>query len=559
MRLSRTLPLAVTAVALAAPGAVAAAAPARTGPQRHVLLVSVDGLHQDDLTRWVRLHPHGALARLVSGGREFTAAQTPFPSDSFPGLVGQLTGGDPRTTGVYYDVTWNPTLLAPGTKSCTGATPGTTVAYDESIDKDPSRLDAGQGVATAPGGILAMTGAPRALIDPTKLPVDPTTCKPVYPDQYLKVNTVFSVARAHGLRTAWSDKHPAYEILGGPGGKAIQDLFTPEINSDDAATKGDWTTDNAATQQYDAAKVQAVVNELDGYDHSRKGRLGVPAVLGLNFQAVSTAEKLPVSGGEAGGYTADGKRFGPVLTSALTFVDAQVGRLEQEISRQHLGASTTVILSAKHGQSPEDMGSLTRIDDGAVLDALNAAWRKAADVDPTASHTTDLVAGSSDDDGMLLWLSDRSAAATRFAASFLLSVNGNGTGADGAAKATDSAGKPRPYAASGLTSVLSGAGAAEFFGVRPGDARVPDVVGLAQHGVVFTGGTKKIAEHGGFDPQDRDVPLVVSGGGVARGVVGTSVETTQIAPTILGLLGIDPRELQAVRIQGTAVLPGAVG
>ena len=45
------------------------------------------------------------------------------------------------------------------------------------------------------------------------------------------MNTVFDVAGRAGLRTAWSDKHPAYEILNGPRGTGIQDLFTPEINS----------------------------------------------------------------------------------------------------------------------------------------------------------------------------------------------------------------------------------------------------------------------------------------------------------------------------------------
>ena len=30
----------------------------------------------------------------------------------------------------------------------------------------------------------------------------------------------------------------------------------------------DWTTDNALTQQYDAYKVKAVLNEIKGYDHS---------------------------------------------------------------------------------------------------------------------------------------------------------------------------------------------------------------------------------------------------------------------------------------------------
>jgi hypothetical protein len=73
---------------------------------------------------------------------------------------------------------------------------------------------------------------------------------------------------------------------------------------------------------------------------------------------------------------------------------------------------------------------------------------------------------------------------------------------------------------------------------------------------VFTGGTSKIAEHGGANPQDRNVPLVVSGGPVqVHGTATNWVETTQIAPTILALLGLDPNDLEAVRIEHTAVLP----
>jgi hypothetical protein len=77
-----------------------------------------------------------------------------------------------------------------------------------------------------------MTGNATSLLDPAQLPVDPATCTPVYPHQYLKVNTIFEVARKAGLRTAWSDKHVAYEVLNGPSGTGIQDLFAPEINSD---------------------------------------------------------------------------------------------------------------------------------------------------------------------------------------------------------------------------------------------------------------------------------------------------------------------------------------
>jgi hypothetical protein len=38
-------------------------------------------------------------------------------------------------------------------------------------------------------------------------------------------------------------------------------------------------------------------------------------------------------------------------------------------------------------------------------------------------------------------------------------------------------------------------------------------------------------------------------------VHSANVLTTQIAPTILRLLGLNPQDLQAVRIEHTAVLP----
>ncbi len=79
--------------------------------------------------------------------------------------------------------------------------------------------------------------------------------------------------------------------------------------------------------------------------------------------------------------------------------------------------------------------------------------------------------------------------------------------------------------------------------------------GRVQVGVVYTGGTK-IAEHGGDNPADRDVPIVVYAPGVEPRESGRRVETTQIAPTILELLGLDPDSLKAVRIEGTRVLPG---
>jgi len=554
-----SIPLVGSLVALAVAGTAMTAVPAtaagssRRRAARHVLLLSVDGMHQSDLVWYVSHHPGSSLASLVANGVEFTKAQAPVPSDSFPGMVAQATGGNPSSTGVFYDDSWNRSLLPAGTTpaTCAGATPGAEVTYFEQADKDPHALDAGQGLAGLPAGILNMTNNPRSLLDPSQLPVDPTSCQPVYPHSYLKVNTIFEVARNAGMRTAWSDKHPAYEILNGPSGTGIQDLFTPEINSD-APTPGapiDWTKVNSLTQQYDGYKVAAVVNEINGFDHSGTTSVGTPAIFGMNFQTVSTAEKLPVSDGQPGGYLADGTTPGPVLTGALDFIDHQVGVFQDALQARHLTDTTAIILSAKHGQSPKEPSALTRIPDGPIIDALNAAWQQAT------GATVPLVAFAIDDDAMLMWLNDRTPSATRFATTFLLTHSGTGN---------DIAGNPTPYTRSGLRALYPGAAAAAYFRVPVGDSRVPDLFGVVQHGVVYTGGRKKIAEHGGADPEDRDVPLVVSGIPVSRAgaarpdtLANVAVETTQIAPTILKLLGLDPNQLQAVRIEHTAaLLPG---
>lgn len=530
--------LAGSTVAQAA-AAQAATEEGRGAHAQHVLLVSVDGLHQSDLTWFVAQHPQSALARLVHGGVEYTHAATTNPSDSFPGMVAQLTGGGPGTTGVYYDDSYDAALLPAGTTDCTNAKPGAEVDLTENLDRNQDALDAGQGLTGLPGSILRMTGRPQTLLDPAKLPVDPHTCKPVQPHSYLRVNTVFEVARQAGLRTAWSDKHAAYDILNGPSGEGIQDLFTPEINSRATGYSGDWTKDNQATEQYDTYKVQAVLNEIDGYDHSRTAPVGTPAVFGLNLQSVSTAQKLKTSDGLQGGYATKGVP-GPLLAKNLEFVDRQIDALTRELRKQHLDGSTTVILSAKHGQSPTDPTALNRIDDGPLLDGLNAAWK--------AAHpgSGSLVAHAVDDDGVLLWLNDRSSAATEFATTYLLAQNGNGV---------DIGGKARPFTRSGLETVYAGEEAADRFHVAPGDSRVPDVFGVAQYGVVYTGGSK-IAEHGGAHADDLDVPLVVSGAGTPGGVRSDEkVETKQIAPTILKLLGLQPHALQAVREEHTKALP----
>ena len=564
-----SLVCAVGVLATAALAAGPVTASAKASSVKHVLLISVDGLHQTDLMWYVSTHAHSTLAGLVNRGVEFTNAHTPFPSDSFPGMTAPMTGGNPRSTGIYYDDTWNRALFpAAATNNqslhdCSGLTPGVEVTYFEQLDKDLTSIDAGQGLSGLPGSILQMTSNPLDVIDPTQLPRD-ANCNPVYPSQYLRVNTIMNVAHDAGLLTAWSDKHPAYEIFNGPEcnvatnvGCGVQDYFTPEINSNALGYPAglDWTQDNAATMQYDNYKVEAVLNWINGKHHNGSA-WDTPAIFGMNFQTESTAEKLPVAdlktGGLRGGYQFVGGKLvpGPLLTNALGFINNEVGRMVSAINARGLANSTVIILTAKHGQSPEDPRALTRINDGTIMDALNAAWATTHPANPS------LVAFSVNDDGMLIWLSDRSAAAESFAKNFLLSYNGNGTGADGQAKATDINGNPKPYTAAGNAKIYAGEEAAEFIGVPFRDSRVPDLIGIAQYGTVYTGGKKKIAEHGGDNPQDRDVPILVAGGSIHGGRLADQwVETTQIAPTILRLLGLNSRDLVAVQVEHTRALP----
>src|SRR5580704_11746963 len=356
-------------------GSSAAGSSAAASSQiQHVLLISVDGLHQSDLEWYVNNYPNSELAKMVHGGAEFTNAQTSDPSDSDPGGTALMTGGDPSATGVYYDVEYNHDVYPAGTTSCNGQPTGANVIYDSPDDLNVSQLDAGQnipGIDQNPALIKDMTGNPQTVLVPSTFPVDPATCQPIWPHSYLQVNTIFNVAKDAGMLTAWSDKHPVYESFNGPSGNGINDLFTPEIDSNAVEPNGQpypgggaWTADDAATKQYDSYKVQAIINEIDGYDHSGRYSVGVPAIFGMNFQAVSVAEKLIQSpatliGPDASGNYTLGPELlgdyypgtttpGPLLQSALDYINAQLERMVDAIHQQGLTGSTAIIVTAKH-------------------------------------------------------------------------------------------------------------------------------------------------------------------------------------------------------------------
>jgi hypothetical protein len=190
-----------------------------------VLLISVDGLHALDVANYVATHPHSALAELSEHGVTYSNARTPANSDSFPGLLALITGSSPNTSGLFYDVSYNRSIFDPANTSCQGQ-PGNMQVFDESID-----------------AYHIVNGSPVSLnkIDPIALPNninDDGKCVRKYPHNALRTNTIFEVVKANGGRTAWEDKHPAYDLVNGPSGKGVDDLYTPEITNRGSARCG---------------------------------------------------------------------------------------------------------------------------------------------------------------------------------------------------------------------------------------------------------------------------------------------------------------------------------
>jgi len=89
-----------------------------------------------------------------------------------------------------------------------------------------------------------------------------------------------------------------------------------------------------------------------------------------------------------------------------------------------------------------------------------------------------------------------------------------------------------------------------------GDPRTPDIIVTPNVGVIYTGSAAKQEEHGGFAHDDINVMLLLSHPSFDAKTVFNAVTTTQVAPTILKALRLNPNELDAVRLEGTAMLPG---
>jgi hypothetical protein len=85
--------------------------------------------------------------------------------------------------------------------------------------------------------------------------------------------------------------------------------------------------------------------------------------------------------------------------------------------------------------------------------------------------------------------------------------------------------------------------------------RTPDFIAITTPGVIYTSGSK-LAEHGGFADDDRNVALMIYNPKLEPNIISDTVETRQVAPTILQALSINPSELDAVVQENTNALPG---
>ena len=372
---------------------------------------------------------------------------------------------------------------------------------------------------------------------------------------------------AAGGYTAWSDKHPSYSSVSGPGnGTNIDDYYSPEINSipvnlpgvkagllncsplpDQTAktSSNTWTDSFQNIQCYDTLKVNAILNEINGKTHNGSGTAPVPAVFGMNFQTVSVGQKLiekTLTPTVTGGYLDAQGTPTQSLLNAIEFVDLSVGNMIEALKTNGLLSSTLIVITAKHGQSPIDSSRYLGISNSpgdpiTTSPATIAANAGCLPYSESPLNPTGL--GPTEDDVSLVWLSTN--CTTESVVEMLETQS------------------PSTNNIAGIGEIFWGAGMTQLYnapGLPPtGDPRTPDILVTPHIGVTYSGSTKKLAEHGGFAHDDTNVMMLVSNPSISGSTVTIPVTTMQVAPTILQALGLNPSALQSVQQEGTQTLP----
>ncbi len=352
-----------------------------------------------------------------------------------------------------------------------------------------------------------------------------------------------------GGYTAWSDKHPSYSSVAGPGGNTLDDYYSPEINSlvvplpgvatpeglscatvPDPSQVNSWTDSFQNIKCYDTLKVRAILKQIHGKTHNGASAQ-VPNIFGMNFQAVSVGQKLIEANVGTGGYTDGAGTPTTELLGEFQFIDASIGEMVTALKNTGNFESTLIVITAKHGQAPVDPNRF-------FPTGRNSGYTTPADLIanllPSSEAPTGSGIGPTQDDLSLLWL--KNAADTTSA---VATLEKNGT-------------------AIGLGTISYGPTLALNYntpGLPPyGDPRTPDIIVTPNPGVIYTGSSKKLSEHGGFSHDDTNVVMLFANPSFTPRTVSAAAETTQVAPTILRALGLNPNALDAVRLEGTTVL-----
>jgi arylsulfatase A-like enzyme len=252
-------------------------------------------------------------------------------------------------------------------------------------------------------------------------------------------------------------------------------------------------------------------------------------VVPLSFPTVRTGRKLDGRGGHeklieksvslTGGYVAQGTPT-KALLAEIQFVDTSIGEMIAALKRRGAYQSTLIVITAKHGQSPIDSARYTGITSSGPVTTSPATILDNAGCSPLSESPSNPTGiGPTEDDVSLVWLNGKPNCTTTAAVGILELQS------------------PASKNIAGIGEIFSGPAITRLFnapGLPPnGDPRTPDILVTPNIGVTYSGGTKKLAEHGGFSHDDTNVMMLLSNPGLQGSTVTSPVETMQVAPTIL--------------------------
>lgn len=386
-----------------------------------------------------------------------------------------------------------------------GVFPGTTTEYEEGVDINQALLNGG-----APGASLTDGG--NQSIDPAKLPRDPARgCDPVYPWNFLRTNTIFGVIHAAGGRTAWSDKHAVYASVSGPTGTRfpsnLDDYYAPDVNSSVVGLPGVTTP---STPNHPGGVSCATVRDAS--------QLGSWTDSFANIQCYDTLKVNAVLNWIKGKSHLGASNAPVPRLFGMNFQAVSVG---QKLIENGLAGGYTDNAATPTGPMLDEIEFVDAGIGEMVTELKNNHILNSTLIIITAKH------GQSPIDPHQTFKTKANSPAHLLHAFLHPSEDPNGPDIG-----------PTEDDVSLLWLADSSAGLTQSAVAVLENNAPADGAGEIFYGPSLT----TMFNAPGLDPRTPDMI--------------SAVETTQVAPTILWSLGLDPGRLQAVQAEGTPILPG---